>query len=80
VWIVSAKAAMAPLCELARTFPVTVPSEVKGLVEPLKLAGFTISAPKSLPIQTLAPVGSVRNELGDTGRGVSLPAEVAVVT
>ena len=71
---------MEPLAEVASTLPVTVPMEVKAGFPVPKFAGFTISAPKSLPIQTLAPVGSKRNELGETGRGFPLPAEVLVET
>jgi hypothetical protein len=42
VWIVSEKTAADPLLETARTFPVTVPSEVKGLLLEPKLPGMTI--------------------------------------
>ena len=76
----SEKAARVPLSELARTVPVTVPSDVNaGLAEP-KADGFTISAPKSLPIQTRLPVGSETNEFGDTGNWVAFPADDTVVT
>ena len=77
---VSEKAARVPFRLLARTVPVTVPSEANGeLLEP-KLDGVRISAPKSLPIHTLDPVGSERNELGETGSWVAFPADARVVT
>ena len=48
--LVSEKTAMVPLLEAASTFPVTVPSGVKGLLAVPKLDGFTSWAPKSLPM------------------------------
>ena len=79
-WFVSEKTARVPLREVARAFPITVPSDVNaGLLEP-KADGITISAPKSLPIQTRLPVGSETNEFGETGNWVAFPAEDAVVT
>jgi hypothetical protein len=80
VCLVSEKAATVPPRELARACPVTVPSDVNaGLLEP-KADGVTLSAPKSLPIQTRLPVGSETKELGETGNWVAFPADDAVVT
>jgi hypothetical protein len=77
---VSEKAAWVPVRELARAFPVTVPRDVNaGLLEP-KADGFTLSAPKLLPIQTRLPVGSETKEFGETGNWVAFPADDTVVT
>ena len=76
----SEKTADVPLSELARTFPVTVPSDVNGDVLEPKLVGVTICAPNLLPIQTRVPVGSVRNEFGETGSWVAFPAADLLVT
>src|ERR1051325_6045000 len=72
---VSANRGIAPFCDTARIFPVTVPIELNGLLPVPRFVGLMMMAPKSLPMYTWLPKRSYRKELGGSGRGLSLPAD-----
>src|SRR5208283_1642125 len=86
VEIVSEKMAMWPLCETARTLPVTRPMGVpgasrgeNGLELPPTLPGLMARAPNSLPAKAASPAGSNTRELGGVGISAAAPGRLVVV-
>ena len=69
----SEKTAILPLLETARTFPVTAPTELNGLVLPPKFEGLIASAAISLPMNALSPARSKSKELGASGSEAGRP-------